>query len=272
MKRFLKILGIILLTVIIVIIYARYFGTKGFITNEIVIHDKNVPSTYDGIKIVHFSDIHYKRAIGDQKITSIIEEINLINPDIVVFTGDLIDETIVLSENDYNFLINSLLSINAKYGKYAVLGEHDYDKMDQVKEIYDESNFMYLENSHDIIEVNNDFIYIGGFGNATYNLFDKLEDYDDYYKIILMHEPDSIDTIKNDFDNAIFLAGHSHNGQFRLPLIGGLLKPKLGKKYYSNYYEIGSNKLYVSAGIGVSEFNYRLFNKPSINFYRINKD
>ena len=92
------------------------------------------------------------------------------------------------------------------------------------------------------------------------------------YKIILTHEPDITDEIiKKDNSVNLVLAGHSHNGQIRLPLIGALTTPNEAKKYYDNYYKIGNTHLYVSSGIGVSKVNFRLFNRPSINFYRINK-
>ena len=65
---------------------------------------------------------------------------------------------------------------------------------------------------------------------------------------------------------------HSHNGQIRLPGIGALYTPNGSKKYYDNYYDLDETPLYISSGIGVSIVNYRLFNKPSINFYRINQN
>ena len=70
----------------------------------------------------------------------------------------------------------------------------------------------------------------------------------------------------------LILAGHSHNGQVRLPFIGAIYTPIGAKKYYDNYYNVSGTKLYISSGIGVSTTNYRLWNHPSINFYRINKE
>ena len=92
------------------------------------------------------------------------------------------------------------------------------------------------------------------------------------YKIILVHEPDITDDIVKDYQVNLILAGHSHNGQVRLPIIGAIYTPPYAKKYYDNYYNVDGTNLYISSGIGVSTVNYRLFNHPSINFYRINKD
>ena len=91
------------------------------------------------------------------------------------------------------------------------------------------------------------------------------------YKVMLVHEPDISDEIIDNYDVSLILGGHSHNGQIRLPVIGAIYTPEHSKKYYDEYYMIGGTDLYISSGIGVSTINYRLFNKPSINFYRINK-
>ena len=280
MNRFFKYLCGIILVVTLITLYARYVGTAGLITKEYTLYDDELPNGFDGLKIVHFSDIHYNRNISFEKIDDLVNEINLINPDIVVFTGDLIDKDVVLTDGDYNYLTKSFSKINVKYGKYAVLGNHDYKEMDKVVKIFNDSNFKYLENDYDIIyNEESEKIFIGGVGNVSYNYdnLDKMMEYfntndDIEYKIILVHEPDISDNIVNEYSVSLILGGHSHNGQVRLPGIGALYTPSGAKKYYDEHYDINGTSLYVSSGIGVSIFNYRLFNKPSINFYRINKN
>ena len=281
MKKVLKWMFVVCLIIIGIIIYARYIGTMGFITKEYTIKDKDIPSDFDGLKIVHFSDLHYNRAININKVKSIVKEINLINPDIVVFTGDLIDKDVYLTEDDYSDLIKVFSNIEAKYGKYAVIGNHDYIKdKNNFKKVFDNSDFSILDNSYDIINsANNEKIYIGGLSTVSFDqedlvkTMDYLKDKSDIdYRIILVHEPDIADEIVKDYEINLILAGHSHNGQIRLPIIGAIYKPPYAKKYYDSYYEVDGTNLYISSGIGVSNFNYRLFDRPSINFYRINKD
>lgn len=279
MKKFLKWLFIITLIIISIIIYARYIGTLGLITKEYTIKDTNLPSDFDGLKIVHFSDLHYNRAINITKLNKVVKEINNINPDIVVFTGDLIDKDSNLTDNDYIELSNILNNINAKYGKYAILGNHDIGKYkDNVVKTYTNSNFTFLDNDYDIIySKNNERIFIGGISPITNNTSDinktlNVENIDSDYKIILIHEPDLTDDIVKNYQVNLILAGHSHNGQIRLPIIGAIYTPPYAKKYYDEYYKIDNTNLYISSGIGVSTINYRLFNHPSINFYRINKN
>ena len=278
MKKFLAITFIILLSIFGILLYSRYVATSGLITKEYVI-TTDITDSYDGFKIVHFSDLHYGRIITEQELKIISEEINLINPDIVVFTGDLIDDSIDIDNFNDEKLISFLSSIKAKYGKYAVRGNHDYVVYaDKIKNLFADSGFTYLENSYDILynEIN-DKIFIGGLDTSFYDKddLDKTLAYQDEnisYKIMLTHEPDISDEIVNK-DNTInlILAGHSHNGQVRLPFIGALTTPEKANKYYDNYYKIQNTNLYVSSGIGVSKVDFRLFNRPSINFYRINK-
>ena len=278
MKKFLVFTFIILLSIFGILLYSRYVATSGLITKEYVI-TADIADSYDGFKIVHFSDLHYGRIITDQELKIISEEINLINPDIVAFTGDLIDDSIDIDNFNDEKLTNFLSSIKAKYGKYAVRGNHDYVVYaDKIKNLFADAGFTYLENSYDILyNESNDKIFIGGLDTSFYDKddLDKTLAYQDEnisYKIMLTHEQDIIDEIVSK-DNTInlILAGHSHNGQVRLPFIGALTTPEKAKKYYDNYYKIQNTNLYVSSGIGVSKVDFRLFNRPSINFYRINK-
>ena len=277
MKIVFKIFIFMFLIIGSVLMYATYVGTSGLITKEYVIDNDSLPIDFDGIKVVHFSDLHYNRAINEKKVNSIIEEINLINADIVVFTGDLIDKDMDVLDSDYIFLTDAFKKIKTKYGKFAVLGNHDYANKDKVIKLFKDSGFKYLENDYEtIISKNKQRIYIMGVGNVTYNL-DNVSDMvkeikdNEGFKIAITHEPDISDEIIRNINVNLILGGHSHNGQFRLPFIGAVYTPNGAKKYYDEHYLVNDTDIYVSSGIGVSNINMRLFNRPSINFYRINK-
>lgn len=280
MKKIIRFLLILLLIILLLVIYARYEGTNGLITKEYKIETADISNSFDGIKIVHFSDLHYKRIINKDRTKEIVDEINLINPDIVIFTGDLIDKDFDVSDEDIEDLTLLLNNINSKYGKYAIIGNHDYVRDDDIlNDIYNNSSFVLLKNSYDIIYGdNNDKLFIGGVDTYSYDkadidktmeYFEDNEDID--YKIILVHEPDYIDTITSKYNVNLVLSGHSHNGQINIPFIKEMFLPYGSNKYYENYYIVNDTPLYVSSGIGESRINFRLFNRPSINFYRINK-
>ena len=186
--------------------------------------------------------------------------------------------TLDLNEKEESELIELLSSINSKYGKYAISGNHDYIKdIDKLKNIYISSNFIFMQNSYDIIYGNNnDKLFIGGVDTYSYDKadIDKTMEYfnnndDINYKIILVHEPDYISEILNKYNVNLVLSGHSHNGQINIPYIKKLFLPYGSRKYYGNYYKVDNTDLYISSGIGESRINFRLFNRPSINFYRI---
>ena len=93
------------------------------------INTSDIDNSFDGLKIVQFSDLHYLRVVNKDMVKKIVNEINLINPDIVIFTGDLIDKDFNPTDSEENDLITLLSSINSKYGKYAIIGNHDYVKI-----------------------------------------------------------------------------------------------------------------------------------------------
>lgn len=275
MKKILKIFITIIILIILLLLYSRFIGTIGLNTKEYTIKDNNISNDFDGIKIVHFSDMHYKRIITKDRIDKIINEINLINPDIVIFTGDLIDQDSEINEDDITYLKKVLSKINAKYGKYSVIGNHDYSiDIEILRSIYKESNFNLLENSYDIIYgKDNNKLYIGGISTGAFSdiVLNKMKYDEESYKIIILHEPDYTDEIISLNPNLI-LGGHSHNGQVNITYLKKYFVPTGSKKYYDEHYLVNNTNLYISSGIGVSRYNFRLFNHPSINFYRINKN
>ena len=280
MRKFFKFLLVLLIIGVLIFLYARYIGTSGLITHEYKIETSDIGDSFDGLKVIHFSDLHYLRITNKDTLKNVIDEINLINPDVVFFTGDLVDKDFELSENEEVELIRLLGEINSKYGKYAAIGNHDYYKdAEQLKNIFASSDFNLMRNDYDIIYGDNDDkLFIGGVDTYSYDAadIDKVMEYfydneDISYKIILAHEPDYTDTIISKYDVDLVLSGHSHNGQINIPYIKKLFLPFGSEKYYEEYYRVSNTDLYVSSGIGVSRINLRLFNRPSINFYRINK-
>lgn len=279
MKKFLYSILMVLVILFIVLIYARFFGTVGLHTKEISYKNDSIDDSYNGLKIVQFSDLHYKKVITEKRVQDLVKEIRRINPDIVLFTGDLIDKDYKIKSDDIKFLIKELSKIDSTYGNFAILGDNDYLKTDTVKNIYIQSNFTLLENNYSVVyNENNSQIFIGGV--STYNYeeadIDTTMDYfktnPDIFKIIMVHEPDYISEILNKYNNInLIVAGHSTGGSVNVPGIRYLLLPEGGKKYYRSYYKKNNTDIYISSGIGLNNVNFRLFNHPSINFYRINK-
>ncbi len=258
---------VILLLIAITFVYMRFIATSGFIIKEFNVTSEKLPKGFNGVKVIHLSDIHYA-SVGEAKLNKAVEEVNTMKPDIIVFTGDLYDEFSNLTEDMENKIISALSKLNAPLGKYAVSGNHDY-KYDRFTDIITKSGFTYLENETKLIYYNDETpIEIIGYpdereANPNYDL-----ELSDYFKIALIHEGDSWEHIK-DKGIDLSLAGHSHGGQVRLPFIGCLIKVEGGKKYCEEHYTNNDSELYVNFGLGETEFKLRSFNKPSINMYRL---
>ena len=280
LKRFIIFLIFFTLIITGVLLYSRYIGTSGLNIKEYRLTYKKLSNDFYGLKIAHLSDIHYGRTVHKKELEKIKKEINLMKPDIIVFTGDLIDKDTKLNSNDIKVLNDFLNGMEANIGKYAITGNHDH-MFSNYDIILENGGFINLNNTYDLIYTNStEYILLAGvstnvYGKKTIN--EKLEETFTYmekteikpnFTILLMHEPDFIDEIDYSKFNLV-LAGHSHNGQVRLPLIGAIFKPNYAKKYYDEHYKIKNTDLYISSGIGVSEVNFRLFNRPSFNLYRL---
>lgn len=277
---FLKLFFIIVLIIGLIIAYGFFIEPKLITVKEQKITINNWPDNFNGFKIVHISDIHYGRVFDDESFQKLIDSINEQKPDIVVLTGDLIDKDTKMTTNMANKISKLLNKINATTGKYAINGNNDLN-FDEWINIVTEGGFKDLNNTYDTIYKDGySNIFIAGASTVEDKLSinDKLKTSIDYlnsfekdgpiYKILLLHEPDVIDDMSvNPFD--LILAGHSHAGQVRLPFIGAIILPDGAKKYYDSHYKIENSDLYISNGLGVSNYNFRLFNTPSYNIYRL---
>ncbi len=263
LKKFLIILVII---IILLGLYIRFVGTLGIFVKEYGIHTNKLPESFDGLKIVHFSDIHYGTIVDSKKLDEIVKKINDLKPNIVVFTGDLYDESIDLSDKYKEEIKESLSKIQAPLGKYAVSGNHDYSN-DGYSELMKNSGFTYLDSENELIYYNGDTpIRIEGYPSYLKDKPDYKSYEEDYYTISLIHEPDAILKLKS--NSNLVLAGHSHGGQVRLPFIGAIYTPEGSKKYYNEYYKVNDKDLYISYGLGTSLLRIRYFDHPSFNLYR----
>lgn len=261
-----------LFTIILLFLYSYYIEPYNLIVKEYKIENQNLPDSFDGLKIVHFSDIHYGNTVDNKYLNKIIKLINKQKPDLVIFTGDFIDKNKNLSEKEINDINNILNNIESTLGNFAITGNHDIKHLNNLKKIYD-GNFTLLNNIEKEIYYNNSTpISIIGIDNNTNNLsnLNIFNNENNNFKIVIVHEPDTFDEIKNNnFD--IFLSGHSHNGQVKIPFIGPIYTPTGAKKYYDEYYKFNNKELFISNGIGTSNINIRFMSSPSINLYRLYK-
>lgn len=268
-----KVILIIIVISLIFYFYTTYISSKIITVKEERIINEKIPESFNGLKIIQISDIHYGTTIFKDDIANLVKLINERNPDLVIFTGDLINKDYKLHEKEKEDLIKQLKNIKSTLGKYAIYGEEDKKYFDS---IMTQSQFIILDNSYDLIYKNSNtpILIVGINTNNTdleksYAYFKEPTHNYNIYTISLLHKPDEIDSLIEKHNSDLILAGHSHNGQIRIPKIGGIIKKDGAKKYINEYYKINNSEIYISSGIGTNELGFRLFCRPSINFFRI---
>lgn len=241
-------------------VYIKYVSTKKLTVREYKI-SSSISDEYYGLKIVHFGDIHYGKNIDKNYLENVVKEINLLKPDIVVFTGNLVDKSVELDNEIKDELVNILSKIDYNLGKYCIKGNEDKEEYSSLMK---KSDFIYLDDNYEYIYKGDKPILISDMDS------NNLENINSTYNILLVHEPDKILNMDYSKYNLI-LGGHSLNGLIKLPFIGPLFKYEGSKTYYDEYYDLGNTKLYITGGIGTYNFNLRINNRPSINLYRLVK-
>jgi hypothetical protein len=245
--------------------YARYVEPNLLMVNREKLESNRLEAP---LKIVFFGDTHLGEFNDNNQLDRIIEKINAENPDLVIFTGDLIGSS-------GNFTVNPeeisqyLAKIQATYGKVAVMGNHEYALMDQYNyaELMSAGGFeVLIDDWLDISELNVRLLGLDDAyrGNPDIDLTD--EAFDGAFNILLTHEPDIVDKMNSDAVQLV-LAGHTHGGQISLPYLTEKILPANGKKYVKGLFVIGSQgqtTLFVTKGTGMTKLPFRFMNVPEI--------
>ena len=253
--------------------YTTYISTSKVGIREYRIKNKKIPENLSGLKIIQLSDLHFGSTMFNNNVKEIQIMVNKRKPDIIVFTGDLINKKYKLDSKEQEELISHLKNMDASLGKYAILGDEDNEL---VSTIFNQSDFTVLRNEYELIykEDNNALLLIGISSKnkdieKAYNYFKEENHNKNIYTIVLTHMPDTADELISTHQTDLILAGHSHNGEIRIPFADyPIFKYEGAKKYNQDYYKINNTKLYISSGLGTPN-GFRLFCRPSINFFRI---
>lgn len=254
--------------------YARYFEPKQLEISRHIIEHSAIPKKFHNVKIVQFSDTHVGHHFTLEQLKKIVDEINALKPDLLFFTGDLMDEP-----NKYaatNHLIPILKRLEAPLGKFAIYGNHDHGGYGSeiYKNLMNQTGFTLLMNTSEEIYVEEAKITIVGLDDVMLgrpNFEQAFKDVDpSSYTILLAHEPDIAERAE-EVGAHMQLSGHSHGGQIQLPFIGPLITPPLGSIYYEGDHLIGPNKmfLYVNRGLGTTRLPLRFLAKPEISMFTL---
>jgi uncharacterized protein len=251
----------------------------------------HLPSSFDGLKVVQISDIHAGSFDSIADVERGIDMINSLEPDIFVFTGDLVNS----QKDEINPYISVFSKVKAKYGKYAVLGNHDYygePKGASPSEVqvywddffakYQAMGFDLLRNENKLIQASDGqkiaLLGVENWGAGPW--FQKYGDLDlalrnvpdDTLTILLSHDPTHWDekVLNHDRKIDLTLSGHTHGMQFGVDLPGFKWSPaKYRYERWAGLYTQDGRYLYVNKGFGFLAFPGRVGMWPEITLLEL---
>lgn len=276
MKVIFKFVSFIILTALVVGGYSLWIEPDLLRVKEVVVYHSLVAT--NPIKVVQFSDTHVGDFFTTDELQKVVDKINAQQPDLVLFTGDLIDNASQY-EGSIDEIATILSKISAKSGKYAVFGNHDYGGGAErfYEDLMESAGFEVLVNQSIDLNIHETEISLFGADDALIGYYDAKQTMqgirEDRLNLLMLHEPDlAEDFLSYPIDLAV--AGHSHGGQVYIPFYGPLLTTALAEKYVRGSYDLGTSRgttLYVNTGLGNTKVSFRLFNVPQITVLTIKK-
>lgn len=228
-----------------------------------------LPASFNSFRIVHISDLHLGFHSKPELLTELAEQVRQAKPDLICFTGDLLDQSTAYMPEAIAFL-SKLSKLQAPFGQYAVLGNHDaFGNRRAVTKGLSKAGFHLLDNQHVALTKGSAHLYIAGVDDPMVghpNIDQALQGIPDGSSTILLaHEPDFADEYAR-YPVDLQLSGHSHGGQVRLPLVGALYTPPYGSKYTAGLYQVPNSKLqvYTTRGIGMTRIPVRFHCRPEL--------
>lgn len=275
-----------------VIVYAVFKAVYKFKTYHVTVQHKDLPASFDGLKIVHISDLHigsfnYRYPIVERAV----HIINDFDADLIFFTGDLV--------NNFAWELNGwekiLGKVSSRMGNYAVLGNHDYgdyghwetaeakkENFETIKDFYNLIDFRLLLNEGVVLTKNNQDLAIVGVENwglppfrQDGDLEKALKDVKSIpFKILLSHDPSHWDEeVIPETDISLTLSGHTHGMQAGINLMGKQWSPiKYKYKRWAGLYRHEQQYLYVTRGLGWLGFPGRMGMRPEVTLITLKRE
>ena len=268
---------------------------KGRYNYKVYNYDLNfedLPKEFDGYQITHISDIHSGSLNNIKSVEYAVELINEQNSDLILFTGDIVNNR----ADELDIWKNTLSKIEANDGKYSVLGNHDYgdyvnwkfehekkDNFENLLKIQNEMGFNLLMNENINIKRNKQSISLIGVENWGKGRFKKKGDIDtacnglneNDFKIVMSHDPSHWDEILKNHKTHfhLTLSGHTHGMQFGIEIPGWIKwsPAKWAYKHWAGLYNENKQFLNVNRGFGVLGFPGRVGIPPEISVITLKK-
>lgn len=271
------------------VLYGVTKGRSKFNVTHIPVPSNSLPQAFNGLRVVHISDMHLGSYGGDHTLVRRgMELINAEKPDIIVFTGDLVNDY----ADEAEAFISEMAGLEARLGKFSILGNHDYSdyrkwesasakaaNLDRLKAIYKEMGFRLLLDEHETIEVNGERIGMLGVQNWGH----RFQQYGDLaktiagseglpFRILLSHDPTHWEHQVQGTGIDLTLSGHTHGAQLGVKLGNTTFSPSQWMyKHWAGLYAQGGQYLYVNRGFGFIGFPGRVGMPPEITVLELQR-
>ncbi len=272
---------------LIYFIFCAVYSRVNSVVKDVEICSSRLPASFNGFRVVQISDFHVGSFIySPYYVTKVVNQINALNPDIILFTGDLVNSR----ADELDPYVDILSRLRAPYGVYSILGNHDYGHYFNWSSKADEeenfSNFISLNKKMGWTLLNNESVRIGkggdsitiagvenwgrppftGNGNLK-KAFENVSLQD--FKILLSHNPDHwIEEVIPQTDIDLTLSGHTHSMQTEISLFGKTYSPAIfAYKRWGGLYREGEQYLYVNKGLGYTLIPIRIGAYPEITLF-----
>lgn len=238
----------------------------------------NLPTAFQGFRIAQISDIHLEEFTEPFFLERVVHHVNALAADMVLLTGDFVTHgslSFIVGQRAAHRCAEILSTLTCPL-RYACLGNHDTSvSAPLVISSLAANGIPVLVDQHVPIERNGSRFWLCGVNDpATTNprLDLAVPPLPGAPVILMAHEPDYADAVLQHPRGKlvdVILAGHTHGGQVRLPWLGALVLPPMGKNYAEGYFQIGHMQLYVNRGIGTVGVPFRLNCPPEITIFTL---
>lgn len=206
----------------------------------------NLPTGWDGLSILHFSDVHFIGTVDISYFQRVVEHAQDLKADLICFTGDLFDDPSLLP-----WFTQTFDRLQAPLGRFYILGNHDWQL--EIQPIRDELNRLGWQDvsaAPRVLEQGGRQIVLKGSEAPWMGKNPTFDDVpQDALRVLLSHTPDNIRHARQQQVD-LMLSGHNHGGQVRLPLIGPVYCPsRFGCYYAEGLFAEDSVLLHVSRGL-----------------------
>lgn len=286
------------LCIVSIFIYGMAVTRTDYVVNRVTISSERLPESFDGYRIVQFTDLHIATLVNPQKeINEIVEQCNSLKPDMVAFCGDLVD---IRHSEITPTIANELKRLKATDGVFSIIGNHDTgvyirdsirltpkENLRRVITSQEQLGWRVLNNQTDYISRGGDSITVTGLsfdqslheerhssspeGVKLDSIYQSVPA--EQFNITLSHIPQLWDNIRALHPTDLTLAGHVHAMQIAVRVGQKRLSPSmLLYKRWSGLYQEQEQYLYINDGIGYGLFPMRIGARPEITLFELKSD